>query len=173
MITVDDLEVAQFIYLLLNNDRVRKVIDTITSKVVLILGRFTPARKSVLDAVRDELRKRDYLPVLFDFEKPLTQTTMDTVLTLAGMARFVIADVTDPKSVLQELQGIVPSRPRLPIQPILLTGEPEPPMFDYIKAFPSVLDTQHYTTTSELLANLAERVIGPAEQRLAAWKAAG
>src|SRR5205807_6207104 len=40
-ITVDNLEVAQFIYLLLNNKKIRDVIDTITSKVVLILGRFT------------------------------------------------------------------------------------------------------------------------------------
>jgi len=38
-ITVDNLEVAQFIYLLLNNQKIRDVIDTITSKVVLILGR--------------------------------------------------------------------------------------------------------------------------------------
>ena len=37
-ITVDNLEVAQFIYLLLNNKKIRDVIDTITSKVVLILG---------------------------------------------------------------------------------------------------------------------------------------
>ena len=44
-ITVDNLEIAQFIYLLLNNENIRNVIDTITSKVVLILGRFTPERK--------------------------------------------------------------------------------------------------------------------------------
>jgi len=43
-ITVDNLKVAQFIYLLLSNERVRQVIDTLTSKVVLILGRFTPER---------------------------------------------------------------------------------------------------------------------------------
>jgi hypothetical protein len=67
IITVDNLAVAQFIYLLLNNENVRYVIDTITSKVILILGRFTPERKVLLDAIRDELRKRDYLPVLFDF----------------------------------------------------------------------------------------------------------
>src|SRR6516165_7542805 len=41
-ITVDNIEVAQFIYLLLHNQKIRDVIDTITSKVVLILGRFTP-----------------------------------------------------------------------------------------------------------------------------------
>src|SRR6266487_107129 len=46
-ITVDNLEIAQFIYLLLNNQKIRDVIDTITSKVVLILGRFTPERKAV------------------------------------------------------------------------------------------------------------------------------
>lgn len=50
-IQVDNLEVPQFVYLLLNNEKIRDVIDTITSKVVLILGRFTPERKVVLDAI--------------------------------------------------------------------------------------------------------------------------
>jgi Pentapeptide repeats (8 copies) len=50
-ITVDNIEVAQFVYLLLHNQKIRDVIDTITSKAVLILGRFTPERKAVLDAI--------------------------------------------------------------------------------------------------------------------------
>ncbi len=54
-VTVDNIEVAQFIYLMLHNQKVRDVIDTITSKAVLILGRFTDERKAVLDALRDEL----------------------------------------------------------------------------------------------------------------------
>ena len=29
----------------------------------------------VLDALRDELRKRNYAPVVFDFEKPNSRTT--------------------------------------------------------------------------------------------------
>src|SRR6516164_5836377 len=58
-VTVDNIEVAQFIYLMLNNQKVRDVIDTITSKAVLILGRFTDERKAVLDALREELRKRN------------------------------------------------------------------------------------------------------------------
>ena len=48
-VTVDNIEIAQFIYLLINNSRIRDVIDTLTSKVVLILGRLTPERKKVLD----------------------------------------------------------------------------------------------------------------------------
>jgi hypothetical protein len=58
-ITVDNIEVAQFVYLLLHNQKIRDVIDTITSKAVLIVGRFTDERKAVLDALREELRKRD------------------------------------------------------------------------------------------------------------------
>jgi hypothetical protein len=50
---------------MLNNQKVRDVIDAITSKVVLILGRFAADRRAVLDALREELRKRDYLPILF------------------------------------------------------------------------------------------------------------
>jgi hypothetical protein len=68
VITVDNIKVAQFIYLLLNNQEIRDVIDTITSKALLILGRFTPKRKEVLDALRNALRKCDYLPLLFDFD---------------------------------------------------------------------------------------------------------
>src|SRR3989304_3322395 len=37
VISVDNLEVAQFIYILLYNEKIRHVINTITSKVVLIL----------------------------------------------------------------------------------------------------------------------------------------
>src|SRR5262249_18510565 len=106
IITVDNLEVAQFIYLLLNNQRIRRIIDTITSKVVLILGRFTIERKFVLDSIRNELRKSNYLPVLFDFEKPSSRDITETIATLAHMSRFVIADITDAKSIPQELQQI-------------------------------------------------------------------
>jgi hypothetical protein len=86
-ISVDNIEVAQFIYLVLHNQKIRDVIDTITSKAVLILGRFTDERKAVLDALRDELRKRNYLPILFDFEAPESRNVTETVTLLARMAR--------------------------------------------------------------------------------------
>jgi len=121
-IQVDNLEVAQFIYLLLNNEKIRDVIDTIGKKAVLILGRFTPERKAVLDAIREALRHYGYLPILFDFEKPSTRDTQETITTLAGMVRFVIADITDPKSIPQELASIVPDFPSVPVQPLLQTG---------------------------------------------------
>jgi uncharacterized protein YjbI with pentapeptide repeats len=124
-ITVDNLEVAQFMYLLLNNKKIRQVIDTITSKVVLILGRFTDSRKAVLDSIRDELRRHDYLPVLFDFSKPVSRDLTETISTLAHMARLIIADITSAKSIPQELQSIVPNLPSVPVQPLILGSTAE------------------------------------------------
>jgi hypothetical protein len=167
-ITVDDIEVAQFIYLMLNNQKIRRVIDTITSKVVLILGRFTPVRKPMLDALRDELRKpeRGYVPVVFDFEKSRSQTTVETVTLLARMARFVIADLSDAKSVLQELQAIVPSSPKLAVRPVIISDQDEPGMFDSIKIYRSVPKTYRYDDLAQLTANLDKRVIRPAEAKV-------
>ncbi len=86
-ITVDNLKVAQFIYLLLSNKEIRDVIDTIAKKAVLILGRFTPERKAILDALRDELRKQNYLPVLFDFDKPASRDFTETIRTLGKVQK--------------------------------------------------------------------------------------
>lgn len=164
-IQVDNLEVAQFIYLLLNNEKIRSVIDTITSKVVLILGRFTRERKVVLDAIRDELRKRDYLPVLFDFEKPANKDLTGTISTLANMARFVIADLTDPSSVPHELAILVPSTV-VPVQTIILKGRRKYAMFtDLKKRYHWVLEPHQYKSQELLIANLGERVITPAEAK--------
>jgi hypothetical protein len=78
VINVDNVKVAQFIYLLPNNQEIRDVIDTITSKAVLILCRFSEERKPVLDAIRDELRKpeHNYLPIVFDFRLLLIRRSL-------------------------------------------------------------------------------------------------
>ena len=168
-ITVDNLEVAQFIYLLLNNKKIRDVIDTITSKVVLILGRFIPERKVILDALRDELRKRNYTPVLFDFEKPPSRDLTETVSILAHLARFIIVDLTDPSSAPHEVATIIPQC-IVPVQPLLLQDDTKPryeyAMFYDLRArYHWVLPTYHYMDTASLLASLEERVIAPAEQK--------
>jgi uncharacterized protein YjbI with pentapeptide repeats len=165
-LAVDNLELAHFTYLLLNNKNIRHLIDTITSKVVLILGRFTPERKMILDAIREELRNRDYVPVLFDFEKPSNRDISETVSTLAHMSRFVIADITDAKSIPQELMAIVPALPSVPIQPLLLASQREYGMFEHFKRFPWVLEPFLYEDQDKLLAAITEKVIGPPEAKI-------
>jgi hypothetical protein len=161
-VTVDNLEVAQFIYLLLNNSRIRDVIDTVAKKAVLILGRFTPERMVVLDAIRKELRRRDYLPIIFDFDKPSSRNITETVSTLAHIALFVIADITDAKSIPQELQRIVPSLPSVPVQPLLHSSFNEYAMFRDFFDYPTVLRPHRYDDLDKLLSSLEERVIVPA-----------
>ena len=164
-ITVDNLKIAQFIYLLLNNAEIRDVIDSITSKVVLILGRFTPERKAVLDVIRKELRKRNYSPVLFDFDKPASRDITETISTLAHLARFIIADLTDPSSIPQELQAIVPTL-AVPVQPVLLEGKTEYSMFsDFLKTYHWVLPIYRYADLQSLITTLNEKVLAPAEQK--------
>jgi uncharacterized protein YjbI with pentapeptide repeats len=164
-ITVDNIEVAQFIYLLLHNEKIRDVIDTVTSKAVLILGRFTDERKAVLDALREELRKRDYLPILFDFAVPATRDITETVSLLARMARFIIADLTDPSSIPQELQAIVPHL-AVPVQPLLEASSRSYAMFKDLLKYEWVLPVYRYEGLEALLATLAEKVIAPAEGKV-------
>jgi hypothetical protein len=164
-IAVDNIEVAQFIYLMLNNQKVRDVIDTITSKAVLILGRFTAERKSVLDAIREELRRRDYLPILFDFDKPANRDLTETISLLARMARFIVADITDARAIPQELNVIVPDLPSVPVQPLLLREAGEFGMFEHYARYPWVLPLYRYETQDQLIAALGEHVIAPAERK--------
>lgn len=166
-ITVDSLEVAQFVYLLLNNARIRHVIDTITSKVVLLLGRFSDDRKLVLDALRDELRKRDYLPILLDSDAPSHRTIHETISTLAHMSRFIIVDITDPRSVPQELTAIVPHMPSVPVLP-LLQGSASPwGMWEHFAHYPWVLPIHRYTALDDLQAEITDSLILPAERKVA------
>jgi uncharacterized protein YjbI with pentapeptide repeats len=168
-ITVDNIKVAQFIYLLLNNQEIRDVIDTITSKAVLILGRFSEERKPVLDALRDELRKpeHNYLPIVFDFPPSANQTLLETVKTLANMARFVIADLTDARSVLQELQAIVPALPSVAVRLLIKKSEPEYGMLDYFRQYPWVVNGSYrYKNVEELIASIKMKIIVPAEAKV-------
>jgi uncharacterized protein YjbI with pentapeptide repeats len=167
-VTVDNLEVAQFIYLLLNNENIRTVINTITSKVVLILGRFTEERKAVLDALRESLRGRNLTPVLFDFTKPASKDRTGTVETLARLARFIVADLTDPSSIPHELATILPSLRTTPVVLLRLAGTGGYSMIeDYAVAYERwVIPVREYPDPAALIAGLEDYVIGPADAKL-------
>ena len=165
-ITVDNLKVAQFIYLLLNNQEIRDVIDTIGQKGVLILGRFSQERKLVLDALREKLRTLNFLPIVFDFERPTERDFTETIMTLAGLSCFIIADITNPKSSPLELQATVPNY-MIPFVPIIQEGEQPFSMFRDLKSKYNdwVLDLLVYDTSSHLIEGLERAVISPALEK--------
>src|SRR5437868_10277633 len=154
VVTVDDLEVGQFIYLTLNNTKIRNVIDTITLKGVLILGRFSdPQRKSVLDGLREGLRNFDLLPIVFDFSRPTDKDYTETVQTLAGMSMFDIADLTSPKSTPLELEATVKQFkiPYVPIIDISVDPRPFAMLVDSQNSFHWVLPTRKYDSKEDLV----------------------
>ena len=165
-ITVDNIEVAQFIYLLLHNEKIRDVIDTVGKKGVLLLGRFTEGRIAVLERLQGELRKRGYLPIVFNFDKPETKDFTETVRLLAGLSKFVIADITNPKSAPLELQATVPEI-MVPFQPIIQEGERPFAMLQdlWIKHREWVFEPIEYLSVDRLIEALDREIIGPAETR--------
>ena len=42
------------------------------------------------------LRQSGYLPMIFEFERPEDRNYTETVRTLAGLARFVVVDLSGP-----------------------------------------------------------------------------
>jgi uncharacterized protein YjbI with pentapeptide repeats len=164
-LSVEDLQVAQFVFLLLRNEKIRDVIDTIGNKAVLILGRFTE-RKEVLEAIRGEVRRSGYLPIVFDFERPADRDLSETVMTLAGMSRFIIADITKPRSVPLELHATVPNY-MIPFVPIIQEGEEPFAMFRDLrqKYGDWVLDPLSYSSVDTLVSVFDKAVIQPANAR--------
>jgi hypothetical protein len=164
-VTTDDLEVAQFIYVLLNHQKLREVFKTTTQRAVLILGRFGGGGLEVLRAVAGKLRELGYLPIIFDFERPQQRTYTETVLTLAGLSSFVIVDLSG-RSVPQELQATV-NAVRIPFIPILEKGQtPHSMVKDFVELDYFFYPPLEFSSVEELLAQLPEKAIAPAQAYL-------
>lgn len=162
-ITVDSIEIAQFLYLLMTNHKIRNVIEYVGDKAVLLLGRFTEGRKEVLETIRTRLRDFGYVPIVFDFERPANLDLTETISTLAGLCKFIISDITKPRSNPLELQAIVPDF-MVPIVPLLQEGEEPFAMFAALKnKYRWLLDIRTYRSSADLNDSLHQDIITPAE----------
>jgi hypothetical protein len=133
---------------------------------VLLLGRFTGGRLAILERLRDELRKRGFLQMVFNFEKPETKDFTETIRTLAGLSRFIIADITNPKSTPLELQATIPEY-MVPFVPIIEQGEEPFSMFKdlWVKHREWVFEPISYSSIEELVQGLGRGIIEPALER--------
>jgi hypothetical protein len=166
-VTVDNIEVAQFVYLLLHNEKIRDVIDTIGKKGVLLLGRFTgEGRMVVLERLKEKLRSLGYVPMVFNFDKPKTKDFTETVRLLCNLSHFVIVDITNPRSAPLELQAAVPDY-MVPFVPILQQGEKPFAMFvDLQNKYDWVLrPVVAYASVDRLIEVLEKKVVKRAEAK--------
>ena len=103
--------------------------------------------------------------MVFDFEKPTQRDFTETIMTLAGLSVFVIADITNPRSTSLELQATVPDY-MIPFVPIIAEGEPPFAMLSDLQSkYDWVLDVLTYDSIDHLLAGLETAVITPALQK--------
>lgn len=167
-IRVDRLEVAQVIYTALGGAPLREVLEEMSARAVLLLGRFSPPeRMHVLTSLRTALREGGYIPILFDFQRSSTRDFRESILILAGFSRFVIADLTNPKSISAELEAIIPNF-LIPIVPIIQGSESEYALFHSIdsrhraSSGGPLMTTLEYDSVETLLRNLETQIVEPA-----------
>lgn len=167
-IVVDNLEVAQFISLLLTNKRIKQTTNTVANKAVLILGRFTKERKEILSAIADDLAKMDFCPIILDFQKSEEQDSTETARTLATMSSFVVADVTGAKVLVDELLSFVPGF-AIPVVPLFLRSKEEPKPSAALhmlhKEYHWVFQPVEYKSKEHLSEIIREQVVEPAEAK--------
>src|SRR5262249_27447441 len=140
-------------------------LNAVTKRGVLILGRFGGGGVEVLRELGEALRQSGYLPMIFEFERPEDRNYTETVRTLAGLARFVVADLSGP-SVPQELYATVPHL-KIPFVPILEEGKRPYAMFADLLEYPWVLNPiVEFDSIPQLIQKLPDEIVSPAEMRI-------
>jgi hypothetical protein len=163
-IIVDNLELAHSVYLLLGErKKIADVINVIQDRAVLLLGRFTQERKQILDAVADRLRQLNLLPIIFDFDPIPNLDLTETIRILAGLSNFIIADITQPRSVPQEAQAIIPDF-RKPFIFVIQEGEDAWSMAADFLGRHGVIGPIAYRDKAHLVANL-EKLLARAKEK--------
>lgn len=149
---VDEFDAAQFLFVLLDNPRIGDAIGAIDSRVVLILGRFGNGHLDRLKAMQARLLATGQLvPIVFDFDRPPGRSLTESVAGFAHLSLFVIADLTDPRSVPQELSHIVPFLPSVPVVPLVPRLADVYSMFEHFQRYPWVLQPVEYGTPERLM----------------------
>lgn len=168
-ISVDSLEMAQFLHLLLSNNNLLQVVEGLATQSVLIIGRFKAEHTVMLEGIREEVRLHGYVPMVLNFDQTGDYELSYKAMVLASLARFVIADLSDPNSIAYEMVAFADHLTSVPVQAIYRSTETVPqqyPVFDHLQRLPHVLPIYRYETTEGLMAALSDKVIKPAEEMM-------
>ncbi|NIV16471.1 MAG: hypothetical protein GWN62_36040, partial [Aliifodinibius sp.] len=171
-VKVDSLEIAQLLYWLLYNENIYTIIDKITSKLVIISGHFIAERKPIFKVLQSELHQHGLTPILLDFEETAEKVANTTIHTLANIARFVIADITNPRTIPGSMLSFIEGLPSIPVQPIKNRASDLWLAYERIQKKSWVLPLYQYQDVDDLLTNFTKEIIEPAEQKMLILQAA-
>jgi uncharacterized protein YjbI with pentapeptide repeats len=167
VLSVDSLQTAQLVGMLLHHEKARYEVFSITLNTVLVIGRFPSERKPVLESIKEALRRGDYSPLVLDFDLPGSGDKNEIVKTLGRMSRFVIADLTDDRRIAETLDAVVHFLPSIPIQPIGQKGREQGVVDSHYHKYRWVLPFWPFTDPDDLAKKIGREVIAPAEQKAA------
>ncbi len=145
---VDDIELAQLIHYLSNHRKIHDTFNILNDHGVLLLGRFHNGELTRRDRIGQWFRHHGYLLIIFDFDRPDSLSFTETIITMAGLSKFVIADLSG-RSVPAELQGIF----NILNKPLLVFGDPSALLPD-LEDNTTVITIE--TDDTKLLEKLAE-----------------
>ena len=147
-----------------------EIMSELSKRRVLILGRFTDRRKKILEAIKQHLSKHpnQYIPELFTFEKPDNRDLTESIIGFAALSRFIIADLSEPKSVQSELQAIVPNFLSIPVISIINKTGRVYATYSSIERRENVIKPSiRYDNLVDLLEKLDKSIVPKAEEKIA------
>ena len=137
---------------------------------VLIFGFFGTDRVENRDALREELRRRDYVPLVFPFTRPPHSNTADIIRAVAPLTRFAIAEMTASPDIEAELAVTLElflSQTRVPLVPLsLLFVSTSTLDMELHRKYPSVLRPHAYQDSDELHKSFDMVVTRPVAAKL-------
>jgi uncharacterized protein YjbI with pentapeptide repeats len=167
VLSVDSLQTAQLVGMLLHHEKARYEVFSITLNTVLVIGRFSQDRKPVLEAIKEALRRGEYSPLVLDFDLPGSGDKNEIVKTLGRMSRFVIADLTDDRRITETLDAVVHFLPSIPIQPIGQKGREQGVGDSHYHKYRWVQPFWRFMDPDDLAKRIGREVIAPAEHKAA------
>lgn len=166
VLSVDSLQTAQLVGLLLHHEKARDEVFAITLNTALVIGRFPGERKAVLAAIKESLRRGGYSPLVLDFDLPGSGDKNEIVKTLGRMSRIVVADLSEDRRIAETLDAVVHFLPSIPIQPIGQAGL-EPDAGRHYPKYRWVLPFWRFRGPDDLAARFGQEVVEPAERKAA------
>ncbi len=164
-ITVDRFELAQLLYLLLHTDKILHLVSPISIQAVLLLGEWSVERRTALNVLQDELRRRNYPCISVIFDKPVPAACKDAINTLMRLARFTVADIKSPQ-ILQELQANM-ATVVAPILPVVCGADKQAAIdWQVPERCHWVLPLVTCKDLDELSGAVEQKIIAPAETKV-------
>ncbi len=149
----------------LSKRTISSVLEEVQKSLVLLLGNFSDPNIERLSLLQAALERRGFHPVIFNFAPPAYADLGETIRLLAGLAGFVVAEMSERRSVAMELQ-LLAHQLSVPIVPVIAKDQEPLALFrDFIGKYDWVLPPRVYEDINSLVKNLDEVIIVPAQRK--------